>query len=140
MCTHDQAMSSCQIHRDCLNYNELVCVNGANGKTPNLRCFKIKKLKQSNCFKRPWKPSVKIHVAHHGGLLISGKHWSTARNCLPFLSNRKSLRETVVKLTDIQRASHLEQAEAQQEGEQSAFTSWTAVGKVSSPGTPRLQL
>lgn len=37
MCTHDYAQTPCQIHLDCLNCNELVCVKGDVVKTENIR-------------------------------------------------------------------------------------------------------
>lgn len=40
MCTHDYASSPCQIHLDCLNCNELVCVKGDNVKLANLIRFR----------------------------------------------------------------------------------------------------
>ena len=37
MCRHDYASSPCQIHRDCLNCHEHVCVKGNNIKLENIR-------------------------------------------------------------------------------------------------------
>ncbi len=37
MCRHDYAASPCQIHRDCLNCHEHVCVKGNNVKLENIR-------------------------------------------------------------------------------------------------------
>lgn len=37
MCRHDYAASPCQIHRDCLNCHEHICVKGNNVKLENIR-------------------------------------------------------------------------------------------------------
>tara|TARA_R110002073_G_scaffold12154_37_gene54393 strand:+ start:7384 stop:9366 length:1983 start_codon:yes stop_codon:yes gene_type:complete len=36
-CIHDYTMSPCELHRDCLNCQDLVCVKGDSAKTENLR-------------------------------------------------------------------------------------------------------
>lgn len=36
-CIHDFTMTPCEVHRDCINCEELVCIKGSEGKTANIK-------------------------------------------------------------------------------------------------------
>lgn len=112
MCTHDYAATPCQLHRDCLNCNELVCVKGDLVKLDNLI-----KLRDET------EQLLAAAVAAENTAAYGASRWvihqrQTLEHCnklIAILSDNSLADGAVVKLTGIKPASRLEQAETQRE-------------------------
>lgn len=115
MCTHDYAQSPCQIHLDCLNCNELVCVKGDKVKTENIR-----RLRDST--KELLYDAEKAEQFEIYGASRWVKHQrKTVEHCEQLLNILDSPTVDVgalVKLAGIQPASRIAQAEVQRNGAQ----------------------
>ncbi len=113
MCTHDYAQSPCQIHLDCLNCNELVCVKGDKVKTKNIRNLRDVTEK----LLREAEEAEQIQV--YGASRWVKHQRRTLDHCTQLLSILDSPAVEVgalVKLSGIQPASRIAQAEEQRSG------------------------
>lgn len=113
MCTHDYAMSPCELHRDCLNCNELVCVKGDAIKTKNIRLVKDETeilLHKAEIAEMTNTYGASRWVIHHRATL---EHCTQLLNILddPFVEFG-----ALVKLSGIQPASRIVQAEEARKG------------------------
>jgi hypothetical protein len=108
MCTHEFSSSPCQIHFDCLNCNELVCIKGDSVKLENiLRLRSEIELLLVNA-EDAEKDSV------HGASRWVKHQRQTLDHCnklISILTDETIPDGSVVKLSGIQPASRLEQAE-----------------------------
>ncbi|MYM80751.1 MULTISPECIES: hypothetical protein [Duganella] len=109
MCMHDYASSPCQIHLDCLNCNELVCVKGDQVKLANLIRFKDETevlLANAEAAERDSAYGASRWVAHQRQTL------NHAKKLIAILTDSSIPDGSMVKLTGIKPASRLDQAEA----------------------------
>ena len=113
MCNHDYAMSPCEIHRDCLNCNELVCVKGDAVKTRNIRFVKDETeilLSEAEAAEVTSVYGASRWVKHHRATL---EHCA---QLLTILDNPLVEPGALIKLTGIQPASRIVQAEEARNG------------------------
>jgi hypothetical protein len=113
MCTHDYAMSPCEIHRDCLNCSELVCVKGDAVKTKNLRFVKDETeilLQEAEAAERSSTYGASRWVKHHRTTL---EHCTQLLN---ILDNPTVEQGALVRLTGVVPASRIAQAEEARNG------------------------
>jgi hypothetical protein len=113
MCTHDYAMPTCELHRDCLNCNELVCVKGDTVKTQNIRFVKDE---TENLLKEA---ELAESTSVYGASRWVTHHRETLEHCVQLLSildNPLVEIGALVKLTGIQPASRIAQAEEARNG------------------------
>jgi len=113
MCTHDYAMSPCEIHLDCLNCNELVCVKGDAVKTKNIRFVKDETealLQEAELAERTSVYGASRWVKHHRATL---EHCT---QLLSILDNPAVAPGALIKLTGIVPASRIAQAEEARNG------------------------
>lgn len=109
MCTHDYAASPCQIHRDCLNCNELVCVKGDSVKLGNV----IRLRDETEQLLRAAEAAENTEV--YGASRWVKHQRQTLEHCnklISILSDESLPDGAVVKLTGIKPASGLERAES----------------------------
>ncbi len=108
MCTHDFAMSPCEIHRDCLNCNELVCIKGDGVKTKNIRLLKD----QTDILLKEAEVAEKTSV--YGASRWVKHHRETLEHCtqlLNILDDPMIEPGALVRLTGLQPASRIAQTE-----------------------------
>lgn len=113
-CTHDYAMSPCQLHADCLNCNELVCVKGDLVKTENIRRLRD----QTEMLLRQAEEAEQCET--YGASRWVVHHRKTLANCdqlLAILNSTTVPEGATIRLTGVKPASRLEQARAQRLGE-----------------------
>lgn len=113
MCTHDYAMSPCEIHRDCLNCNELVCVKGDVVKTANI---KFVKYETENLLREA---EVAEGASAYGASRWVKHHRQTLQHCVQLLRILEDPEVTpgaLVKLTGFQPASRIAQIEEELNG------------------------
>lgn len=113
-CTHDYAMSPCQLHADCLNCNELVCVKGDLVKTENIRRLRD----QTEMLLRQAEEAEQCET--YGASRWVVHHRKTLANCdqlLAILNSTTVPEGASIRLAGVKPASRLEQARAQRLGE-----------------------
>lgn len=113
-CTHDYAMSPCQLHADCLNCNELVCVKGDLVKTENIRRLRD----QTEMLLRQAEEAEQCET--YGASRWVVHHRKTLANCdqlLAILNSTTVPEGATIRLAGVKPASRLEQARAQRLGE-----------------------
>lgn len=113
MCTHDYAMSPCEIHGDCFHCNELVCVKGDEVKTMNIRFVKD----ETEALLR--EAEVAEQTSIYGASRWVKHHRATLDHCsqlLSILDNPLVESGALVRLTGIQPASRILQAEEARNG------------------------
>lgn len=113
-CTHDYAMSPCQLYADCLNCNELVCVKGDLVKTENIRRLRDQTeamLRQAEEAEQCETYGASRWVAHQRQTLAH------CNQLLAILENSAVPEGATIRLAGVKPASRLEQARAQREGE-----------------------
>jgi hypothetical protein len=113
MCTHDYTMSPCEIHRDCLNCHEHFCVKGDEVKTRNIRFVKD----ETEILLR--EAEVAEMASVNGASRWVNHHRETLKHCIQLLSildNPLVEAGALVKLTGIQTASRIAQAEEARNG------------------------
>lgn len=110
MCTHEFSASPCQIHLDCLNCNELVCVKGDNVKLAN-----IVRLKNETEVLLADAEAAEEVSAHGASRWVKHQRQTLdhAKKLISILSDTAIPEGALVKLTGIKAASRLEQAEAE---------------------------
>ncbi len=107
MCTHDYASSPCQIHLDCLNCNELVCVKGDNVKLANLIQYRDETailLTNAEEAEKDLAHGASRWVAHQRRTLAH------AKKLIKILTDSNIADGAIVKLTGIKPASRIDQA------------------------------
>lgn len=113
MCTHDYAMSPCGIHGDCFHCNELVCVKGDEVKTKNIRFVRDETerlLKEAEAAENTSVYGASRWVIHHRATL------DHCNQLLSILDNPLVEVGALVKLTGIQPASRISQADEVRNG------------------------
>ncbi|MBA5686080.1 integrase [Rugamonas apoptosis] len=109
MCTHDYASSPCQIHLDCLNCNELICVKGDNVKLANLIRFRDETqilLANAEEAEKDFVHGASRWVVHQRQTL------SHAEKLIQILTDSNIPDGATVKLTGLRPASRIDQATA----------------------------
>lgn len=112
MCVHDYAMSTCQVHRDCLNCNELVCIKGDDVKTERLR-WRRDRIRQLLS-----KAEADAQESTYGAPRWVVHQRRTLEHCeqlLAILEDPKVIDGAVVRLEGVEPASRLAQAQAERE-------------------------
>jgi hypothetical protein len=106
MCRHDYASSPCQIHRDCLNCHEHVCVKGNTVKLENIRRLRNETevlLTKAEVAEQQSKHGASRWVVHQRKTLIH------CEQLLSILENPAISDGALVALTEIRSASRFEQ-------------------------------
>lgn len=107
MCTHEYSSSPCQIHLDCLNCNELVCVKGDNVKLANLIRFKEDtEVLLANAEEAE---ADSVHGASRW-VVHQRQTLDHAKKLIEILTDSRIADGALVKLTGIKPASRIEQA------------------------------
>lgn len=109
MCTHNYASSPCEIHLDCLNCNELVCVKGDNVKLANLIRFRDETqilVANAEEAEKDFIYGASRWVVHQRQTL------SHAEKLIQVLTDSNIADGAIVKLTGLRPASRIDQAAA----------------------------
>lgn len=108
MCRHDYASSPCQIHRDCLNCHEHICVKGNSVKLENIRRLRDETaalLAKAEAAEQQSKFGASRWVVHQRKTLIH------CEQLISILENSAIADGALVALSEIRSASRFEQVE-----------------------------
>ena len=108
-CVHDFAMTPCQVHNDCINCNESVCVKGEDVKHANLRRLQEETTQLVSEAERARGDEV---FGANRWLVHQKQTLERVNALLEILDNPSVQLGAVIRLTGIKPASRLEQAEA----------------------------